>query len=75
MHALLFCENISAIHIAKNAVYHEQTNHLDIDCHFVRSKVQAGIIHLMVVSSKNQLADMLTKALHTPNFEKQLQRL
>lgn len=71
----MFCDNLSAILIAKNLAYHERTKHLDIDCHFIQSKVQAGIVHLMAVTSKNQIADILTKALHTPDFEKQLERL
>lgn len=73
--ALLFCDNTSDVHIAKNYVYHDKTKHLDIDSHFVRSKLQASIIHLMNVTSKNQLADLFAKALHLANFLKQVERL
>lgn len=48
---------------------------LDIGCHFVRSKVQAGIAHLMSITFKNQLVDMVTKPLHSLEFKKQLERL
>lgn len=73
--ALIFYDNASAIQIAKNTTFLERTKHLEIDCHFIRGKIQVGIIHLMNVSSKCQLADMLTKPLHTPDFERQLSRL
>lgn len=61
--ARVYCDNKSAIYLAKNPIFHERTKHIEIDCHMIREKVQNGIINLLSISSKNQLADVLTKAL------------
>ncbi|PKI37262.1 hypothetical protein CRG98_042353 [Punica granatum] len=65
----LYCDNMAALHIAANPVFHERTKHIEIDCHFVREHVQTKSIITCHVPSKLQLADIFTKALGRDQFQ------
>src|ERR1044072_6624186 len=65
----LFCDNLSAINISKNHVLHSRTKHIDIRHHFIRELVEGKIVTLEHVATKNQLADIFTKALDANQFE------
>jgi len=43
---LIFCDNTSAINIAKNPCQHKRTKHIAIHHHFLRNNVEKGLISM-----------------------------
>ncbi|KAK2437932.1 putative mitochondrial protein [Trifolium repens] len=66
----LYCDNMSAINISKNPVQHSKTKHIDIRHHYIRDLVESKIVVLEHVGTKEQIADIFTKALDAVQFEK-----
>ena len=71
----LYCDNKAAISIAHNPVHHDRTKHVEVDRHFIEEKIEDGTICIPYVSSTEQTADILTKGLHRPIFEKMVYKL
>ena len=66
---LLNCDNLSALALASNPVFHSRIKHLDNDFHFVRERVQKNDIRLAYVPTTEQTADVFTKGLASPIFK------
>jgi hypothetical protein len=60
---VIYCDNISNILLANNPVYHVKTKHIEVHYHFIKEKVLAREINLIHVSTKDQVVDILIKAL------------
>jgi hypothetical protein len=63
-------DNQSAIAVSKNGVKGERTKHVDVKYHFVTETIDRGDVQLKWVPSAAQHADIFTKALPVPVFER-----
>lgn len=71
----LCCDNQSAIHMGKNSVQHERTKYIELDVHFTRDKVLEGLLELSYIPTGDQLADLFTKTLPSPQLSKLMSNL
>ncbi|XP_062186641.1 secreted RxLR effector protein 161-like [Phragmites australis] len=65
---LLRVDNKSTIALMKNPVFHERSKHIDTRFHFILGCIEKGLISVEHVSSEEQCADILTKALPRVKF-------
>ena len=65
----LFCDNMSAISMAKNPVFHQRTRHINRKYHFIKEALQEGVIDMKFCKNEEQLADIFTKALPKDRFK------
>lgn len=60
---ILKVDDQTALSIAANSVLHKRTKHVDIDCNYIRDKINAGEIKTCHVPLYAHVADILTKFL------------
>jgi hypothetical protein len=72
---VLFEDNQSTIAIARDPQYHARSKHFDVQNHFVREKIENGIIELQYCPTDEMVADIFTKALSRPKHEKFVREL
>ncbi len=67
---VIYCDNINSILLTNNLVYHARTKHIEVHYHFIREKVLVKEIDLIHVSTKDQVANIFTKALGINKLKK-----
>ena len=66
----IYYDNTSALNISKNPCQHKRTKHIHIHHHFLRDNVEKGLISMIFCTTKNQIADIFTRALSREQFER-----
>jgi hypothetical protein len=64
----LWCDNLGALALASNPVYHVRTKHIEVDYHFIREKVVNKDVQTSHISTHEQIVDIFTKGLTTSRF-------
>lgn len=67
---MILCDNEGALKTVRNPALLEGTKHVRKAAHFVKQYYELGMFDLTYVNTKTNIADMLTKPLTRPTFEK-----
>ena len=68
LHCTIFEDNQSCIELVKCPRLRPRTKHIALKYHHFRSKVKDGLVSVQYVNTKNQIADIFTKALPENQF-------
>ena len=63
-------DNAACLKMATNQIVSARNKHMELKMHYVRERVEAGDIQLKYISTSMQRADILTKNLPRPAFER-----
>ncbi|KAH9723371.1 retrovirus-related pol polyprotein from transposon TNT 1-94-like protein [Citrus sinensis] len=66
------CDSSSAIQLSRNSKYHERTKYVDVKLHFIREKIERGVVDVVEISTEDNPADALTKPIPTVKFRNSL---
>ena len=65
---VILCDNNTAIVLSNDPSLHSRTKHFDIKYHFLREKANNNEIKLAYVNTRDNVADIFTKALDKTKF-------
>ena len=66
----MLVDNQSAIALVENLIFHARSKHIEVCQHWIREKVEDGVIQLEYVPTVDQTADIFTKALNAEKFQR-----
>jgi hypothetical protein len=65
----LYCDNEATVKLAKDPIASDRTKHIEIRHRKIQEFIEEGVMRIDWVSTTDQLADILTKALDRKTFE------
>ena len=72
---VLWCDNLSTVLLSTNPILHARTKHIELDIYFVREKVLKKDMDIRHVPVNEQVADVLTKAISSGQFNQMRNKL
>jgi hypothetical protein len=72
---VLWCDNIGAVYLTANPIFHGRTKHVEVDFYFVRERIAEKALDVKIISFEDRLADIFTKALGWQAFHRLLHNL
>nr|GEW57573.1 retrovirus-related Pol polyprotein from transposon TNT 1-94 [Tanacetum cinerariifolium] len=63
------CDNQSAIHLLRNAMFHEKTKHINVRYHFIREIMESKEIEVAKIGTKDNVADAFIKVVLGSKFK------
>jgi len=73
--SVVYGDNQSTLAVSQNGVKSDRTKHVDVKYHFITQTVEQGSVKLKWIPTAEQQADIFTKALAQPVFERLRQQL
>ena len=71
----IHCDNKASIAITHNPVHHDRIKHVEVDRHLIKEKIDEGIIDVTYIPTHQQTANILTKPLHKPLYDRMVDKL
>jgi hypothetical protein len=68
MFTLKKIDNLSAIQLSRNPVFHDCSKHIDTKYHFISQCVEEDMVRMEQVDTNNQLVNILMKSLGRDHF-------
>lgn len=72
---ILNCDNLSALHLTVNSMFHARTKDIKIDYHYIREQIALHKLETKQVPSSNPHADIFTKVLLSQKLPANLLKL
>jgi hypothetical protein len=64
----LWVDNIGALSLSSNPVFHARTKHIEVDYHFIREKIFNKDLFVRYISTHSQPSDIFTKGVSKARF-------